>query len=244
GEVVGQTIDKGGNKVTLDQIVIDNNIFVASMIVQSDKLNEIWNDDKKIKNMNHMSEEVRINGTEILCTTSVKLLNDKEAMVILSSNTSNLKLDDEVKIDISLNSISNIKNEEIVGPWEFNIKALNKIQSKELIINEKLDLEVGKIFIEKANISPISTKIYISGKHRGGEESRDRMDLLQYAIKDDKGNELDILFSESVINLDGNYRIQLDITSDLSKVKFIELAAKDSHSEVNYEDSIIIKLQD
>ncbi|MGL4850588.1 MAG: DUF4179 domain-containing protein [Clostridium sp.] len=243
GAVIGQTIDKNGNKVTLDQIVLDNNVFVASVIVEANKLNEIWAIKESTKIRNHMNEEIKINGTEIICNTSVKLLNDNKAMVIISSDVSNLKLDDEVKIDILLNSLSNIDNREIKGPWEFNVKATKKIQSKERVINEKLNLEVGEMVVEKADISPISTKLYISGKYKGGAEDRDRIDLLKYTIKDDKGNNLEISFGECRTNLNGTYELQIDVISDLTNAESIKLEVKEDEGKNNNKDDITIKLK-
>ncbi|MGL4874969.1 MAG: DUF5643 domain-containing protein, partial [Clostridium sp.] len=122
-------------------------------------------------------------------------------------------------------------------------KATKKIQSKEIVINEKLNLEVGEMVVEKADISPISTKLYISGKYKGGVEDRDRIDLLKYTIKDDKGNNLEISFGECRTNLNGTYELQIDVISDLTNAESIKLEVKDDEGKTNNKEDIIIKLK-
>lgn len=223
GEVINKTINKGGTKVTLDQIVVDDNTFIASLTVESDALRG-FKDKKNPGDFFYPNYNLIINGeTPTYYGATATIISDTKGAVVLEADISNMNLENDLKIDLDIRNIERSGKIIANGNWEYNIKTINGIGSESYVGDRKIEVNGGEIWVESLVKTPITSRVTINGKYENGTNESYELDKSNYIVRDNNGNEL---ITESVggySDMEGNYQEKINILSDLSNVEYIEI---------------------
>lgn len=191
--VINKTIEKNGLKVTLDEVVLDdNNLIIASTFKSNEKL-------PKSSVPATMSLQLFINGKRINVSGGgggSKFVDDYTYVAVDKLNVSNVKIPNNVSIKIVYENFVIYQEDQkdfktINGPWEFEFNvSKNEIQNKTntIKINKNLKFKDIDMDIKNITITPISTTIFFDFKRDMPVDSM--CDPLYFIITDDKGRYL------------------------------------------------------
>ncbi|MBU3088122.1 DUF4179 domain-containing protein [Clostridium gasigenes] len=225
GEVINKTIDKNGTKVTLDQILVDDNTFIASFTVESEALRG-FEDMKNPGDFFRPDIDLRING-EIPGSWewrhTVRIIDDTKGVVVFEGDISNSNLQDDLEVDFNIKNIERAGKVIAKGNWEYNIKTTKGINSETYTGDRKLKVDGGELWVDSLVKTPISNLLTINGKYESGTNETLELDNLEYIIRDNKGNELITAGLGGHSDVGGNYQRKIKILSDLSNVEYIEI---------------------
>ncbi|GFP74580.1 DUF4179 domain-containing protein [Clostridium fungisolvens] len=181
-----------GIEVALQGVIYDESSLKFIYTVTSDKKLQ-WG-------VQIRKNSLKINGKEILENTYSNRINADETKiskqddklekyaVITSYDISDLKLDDVVNIDWSLNEIHTQNYKFAEGNWDFNFKIskeLLKANSKIIDINYKTDIDGYKFNIDKVIFTPVETKILASYDQKFDEDYSEAIKLSSKGLKSD-----------------------------------------------------------
>lgn len=191
--VINKTIEKNGLKVTLDEVVLDDNsLIIASTFKNNEKL-------PKSSLPATMSLQLFINGKLINVSGGgggSQFIDDYTYVAVNKLDVHNIKIPNNVNIKIVYeNFVIYQKNQKdfktINGPWEFEFNvSKNEIQNKTntIKINKNLKFKDIDMDIKNITITPISTTIFFDFKRDMPVDSM--CDPLYFIITDDKGRYL------------------------------------------------------
>ncbi|MBB6713342.1 DUF4179 domain-containing protein [Clostridium gasigenes] len=218
GEVINKTIDKNGTKITLDQILVDDNTFIASFTVESEKLRG-FEDLKNPGDFFNPDARLSINGeTPESWGSTVSIISETKGAVVFKADISTMNLKNDLEIDFNIRNIERGRNTITKGNFKYKIKTVKGIESETYVGDGKVKVDGGEIWVDSLVKTPVSNLLTINGKYETLE-----LDNLEYIIRDNKGNELitDGLGGHS--DVEGNYQRKIKILSDLSNVEYIEI---------------------
>ena len=213
GKDVNVTIEDNGVKVTLNKVIIDDNILVASLLVESDKFigYDEWRSPQDFLNTDL---NILING-EIPSSWSPKvtIVNESTAAIILEANVSHIKIGNEVNIDLDINNFTRGRKTLAKGNWDFNIKTIKGSESNIYEVNKSLKLTDEEINIEKLVITPLNNRLTFSGITDDYENFR--ADENKFIIRDNSGKILLLDFTSGSVSNKGQYEYSYNILNDL-----------------------------
>lgn len=209
-----------GITVTLEDVVIDDNKFLSTLIVEGDK---IVGDEIDV--------EVRpvVNGEPILGGNSfVKRLDENKVAVMTTGNLSNIKLEDNIDLKINIGGVLtwNPEFKEINGDWEMSVKVKKQEALKHSFVNnsektisvEDMNIKTGELIISK-----LGTTLKLSG-NQGKGKTKEAFQKIIYMIRDDKGHEFITDMIDSKVNPDtGDFDVSIEILSKFTDSKYLEV---------------------
>ena len=224
--------DKGVN-VTINKVVVDDNILLASLLVESDKFvgYDEWRSPQDFLNIDL---NVLING-EMPSSwgPKVTIVNESTAAVILEVNVSGIDLGNEVNIDLDINNFTRGRKTLAKGNWDFNIKTIKGSESNIYEVNKSLNLINEEMNIEKLVVTPLNNRLILSGITSDYENFR--IDENKFIVRDNNGKMLLLDFISGSVSNDGKYEYSYNILNDLSNTEYIEIIKADGNQAINKE---------
>ena len=149
GNDVNITVEDKGVKVILNKVVIDDNVLVASLFVESDKFIG-YDEGRNPQDFLNTDLNIFVNGQiPSSWNPKVTIVNESTAAIILEANVSDIEISNEVNIDLDINNFTRGRKTLAKGNWNFNIKAIKGSESNIYEVNKSLNLTDGEINIEK-----------------------------------------------------------------------------------------------
>ncbi|AGY77917.1 DUF4179 domain-containing protein [Clostridium autoethanogenum] len=203
---VNKTVTKDGITVTIDKIVIDDNTFAVTSIIQG----------KNIKANQGDMGHIKLNGKSLSAYGSTdKKIDDNRIVRVTSSNISDMKLSNDVNVDLNIVWIGNVK-----GPWNFKFKVSKSekpTNSRCISLNNKIKLPDSTLKIKNLVISPLGNSINYSGVYDKLNENMINS-IFDFIVMDDKGKVLETDLGSGT-NGKKDYNGTIEVLNDLSNVK-------------------------
>lgn len=233
GKDVNITVEDNGVEVTLNKVVIDDNIFVASLLIESDKLQgyDEWRSPQDFVN-EHLN--IFIDGQLAgSYSTNRTIANERTAAIILEADLSDLNIEDESKIDINIDSFTRGKDTIANGKWNFNIKAIKGSDTKTYEVNKTLSLTNVNPNLEKLVVTPLKSRLFFKGNSSSDNDFW--LSDNEFIIKDNNGKILTYKFVSGYSDKDRNYEYTFDILNDLSNTEYIEVIKASGNEPIRKE---------
>lgn len=209
---VYKTVENNGIKVTIAEIVIDDNTVAVTSIIEGENLRE---------SMGGMGG-IYLNGKSVRSYGERdKKIGDNKLISISYANISEMDLPKEVDVKINIGWIN-----EVEGPWEFKFKvskADEATKSKVINLDKTIKLPSSTLKLEKMVISPLGNTINYSGvfDNLNTSEFYD-IGIYDFVVIDDRGRILESS-GDSGYASDWEYYSRIEIRNDLSKVKSLRV---------------------
>ena len=239
GKDVNLTIEDNDVKVILNKVIIDDNILVASLLVESDKFigYDEWRSPQDFLNTDL---NILING-EIpsSCNPNVTIVNESTAAIILEANVSEIKIGDEVNIDLDINNFTRGRKTLAKGNWDFNIKAIKGSESNIYEVNKSLKLADEEMNIEKLVVTPLNNRLTFSGVTDDYENFR--VDENKFVVRDNNGKILLLDLTSGSVSNNGEYEYSYNLLNDLSNTAYIEIIKASGNNVIEDENGYLLK---
>jgi Domain of unknown function (DUF4179)/Family of unknown function (DUF5643) len=222
-EVINKSIEKNGMKITLSEIAIDDNKFIASFIVESEALRG-FESDKSENDFFVLNHRLNINGERSRGGYyEIRKIDDNKGVIVLIEDISNINLPENLKVDLEIREVERAGKVIAKGPWIYNINTVKEINSEVYKGNKSIKVEGGEVWVDKLVKTPLTNNLVIKGKDLNGTNEGLGLRNLKYIIKDDKGNILLSKFDGGHYDKEGNYEARIRILDDLSNTNYIEV---------------------
>ncbi|MTK12593.1 MAG: DUF4179 domain-containing protein, partial [Clostridiaceae bacterium] len=207
---VNKTVEKDGIKITIDEIVIDNNTLAITSIIEGKKLKENGGDMGNIK----------LNGKSLTAYASKdKKIDDNKLIRVTYANISDMELPNDIDVDLNIIWIGDVK-----GPWDFKFKVSKRdksTNSRAINLNKSIKIPNSTLNLEKLVISPLGNTITYTGVYDKLNENMQN-GIFDFVVMDDKGRKLESDFGGGSSNKE-NYEGKIKILNDLSDVKALTI---------------------
>ena len=233
GKDVNITVEDNEVKVTLNKVVIDDNVLVASLFVESDKFSgyDEWRSPQDFLNTDL---NVFISGKiPSSCNAKITIVNESTAAIILEADVSNIKLGNKVKIDLDIDNFTRGEKTLAEGNWDFNIKAIKDSESNTYEVNKSLNLTDEEINIEKLVVTPLNNRLTFSGITSDYENFR--IDENKFIARDNTGKILLLDFTSGSVSNKGQYEYSYNILNDLGNTEYIEVIKVEGNTAIERE---------
>lgn len=233
GKDVNITVEDNEVKVTLNKVVIDDNVLVASLFVESDKFSgyDEWRSPQDFLNTDL---NVFISGKiPSSCNAKITIVNESTAAIILEADVSNIKLGNKVKIDLDIDNFTRGEKTLAEGNWDFNIKAIKDSESNTYEVNKSLNLTDEEINIEKLVVTPLNNRLTFSGITSDYENFR--IDENKFIARDNTGKILLLDFISGSVSNKGEYEYSYNILNDLGNTEYIEVIKVEGNTTIEKE---------
>lgn len=221
GKVINTTDEDDGVKVTLNKVIVDDNIFMASLYIESDKLMG-YDELRSPQDFVNADFNIKINGKHPSSYGSnVTIVDERTAAIILEVNVDDINLGDEVDIKLGIDYINRGREKIASGNWEFKIKAEKGTDLSAYEVNESLNLKAGDVNIEKLVKSDLTNRLVFSGTTTNSIEFG--MTYKEFIVRDNTGKILMVEQNSGSVMNDGKYNFSYDILDDLNNVEYIEV---------------------
>ena len=239
GNDVNIAVEDKGVKVILNKVVIDDNILVASILVESDKFigYDEWRSPQDFLNTDL---NILING-EIPSSWNPKvtIVNESTAAIILEANVSDIEIGDEVNIDLDINNFTRGRKTLAKGNWDFNIKAIKGSESNIYEVNKSLKLADEEMNIEKLVVTPLNNRLTFSGVTDDYENFI--VDENKFVVRDNNGKILLLDLTSGSVSNNGEYEYSYNILNDLSNTAYIEIIKASGNNVIEDENGYLLK---
>lgn len=207
---VNKTVEKNGIKITIDEIVIDDNILAITSTEEGNQLKE---------NMGYMGS-IKLNGNPLTSRNSKdKKINDNTIKTVTYANVSELDLASDIEVDLNIVWFNDVK-----GPWDFKFKVSKTdkpTNSKVIYLGNSIKIPNSTLTLDKLIISPLGNTITYSGIYDKVNESM-RDGIYNFWVIDDKGRMLEAGGAGGSSNKE-KYNGKIEIMNDLSSVKSLTI---------------------
>lgn len=236
GEVINQTIEKNGTKITLDQIIVDDNMFMASITVESDDLKGFDRNNNDQGDFFYPDFELKINGEGPRSWGSkVKIINETKGVAILEADIGDIKLEEDLKIDLDIRGIERSGKIIVNGKFKYNIKTTKGIESEIYTGDKKIKVDGGEFGVDSLIKTPLTNKLTIKGKYENMSNEIGKILGFQYLVNDNNGNRLIADTSGGNIKPNGEFEEGINIENDLTNVEYIEVLLTNGNEMVKRE---------
>lgn len=239
GNDVNITVEDKGIKVILNKVVIDDNVLVASLFVESDKFIG-YDEGRNPQDFLNTDLNIFVNG-QILSSWNPKvtIVNESTAAIILEANVSDIEIGNEVNIDLDINNFTRGRKTLAKGNWNFNIKAIKGSESNIYEVNKSLNLTDEEINIEKLVITPFNNRLVFSGVTDHYENFR--VDENKFIVRDNNGKILLLDLTSGSVSNNGEYEYSYNILNDLSNTEYIEIIKASGNNVIEDENGYLLK---
>lgn len=207
---VNRTVKKNGIKITIDEIVLDNNTLAITSTIEGKKLKENRGD----------AGDIKLNGKSLSAYGSEdKKIDDNKLMRITYANISDMGLPNDIDVDLNIIWVGDVK-----GPWNFKFKVSKtdkSTNSRVINLNKSIKTPNSTLNIEKLVISPLGNTIIYTGVYdKLNENMKD--EIYGFVVADDKGRKLETKSEGGSLGKE-NYKGKIGILNDLSNVKALTI---------------------
>ena len=239
GDDVNITVEDKGVKVTINKVVLDDNILLASLLIESDKFIG-YDESRSPQDFLNMDLNVLINGEmPSSCGPKVTIVNESTAAAILEVNVSDIYLGNEVNIDLDINNFTRGRKTLAKGSWDFNIKTIKGSESNIYEVNKSLNLINEEINIEKLVVTPLNNRLIFSGITSDYENFR--VDENKFIVRDNNGKILLLDLTSGNVSNNGEYKYSYNILNDLSNTEYIEIIKASGNNVIEDENGYLLK---
>lgn len=239
GDDVNITVEDKGVKVTINKVVLDDNILLASLLIESDKFIG-YDESRSPQDFLNMDLNVLINGEmPSSCGPKVTIVNESTAAAILEVNVSDIDLGNEVNIDLDINNFTRGRKTLAKGSWDFNIKTIKGSESNIYEVNKSLNLINEEINIEKLVVTPLNNRLIFSGITSDYENFR--VDENKFIVRDNNGKILLLDLTSGNVSNNGEYKYSYNILNDLSNTEYIEIIKASGNNVIGDENGYLLK---
>ena len=239
GDDVNITVEDKGVKVTINKVVLDDNILLASLLIESDKFIG-YDESRSPQDFLNMDLNVLINGEmPSSCGPKVTIVNESTAAAILEVNVSDIDLGNEVNIDLDINNFTRGRKTLAKGSWDFNIKTIKGSESNIYEVNKSLNLINEEINIEKLVVTPLNNRLIFSGITSDYENFR--VDENKFIVRDNNGKILLLDLTSGSVSNNGEYEYSYNILNDLSNTEYIEIIKASGNNVIEDENGYLLK---
>lgn len=205
---VNKSVERNGIKITIDEIVIDDN---ALAITTTEK-------GKNLKENMELNCKINLNGKRVgSFSTKQKKVNDNTITTVIYANISDLDLSNSVNVDLNTMWFGNV-----MGPWNFKFqvsKSEKPTSSRVVKLNKSIKLPNSTLKIDNIAISPLGNTLNYSGYYDKTNKSMGN-GIFDFVVMDDKGRILQTTAGGGLMS-DKKYNGQIEILNDLSGVKSV-----------------------
>lgn len=239
GDDVNITVEDKGVKVTINKVVLDDNILLASLLIESDKFIG-YDESRSPQDFLNMDLNVLINGEmPSSCGPKVTIVNESTAAAILEVNVSDIDLGNEVNIDLDINNFTRGRKTLAKGSWDFNIKTIKGSESNIYEVNKSLNLINEEINIEKLVVTPLNNRLIFSGITSDYENFR--VDENKFIVRDNNGKILLLDLTSGNVSNNGEYKYSYNILNDLNNTEYIEIIKASGNNVIGDENGYLLK---
>lgn len=239
GDDVNITVEDKGVKVTINKVVLDDNILLASLLIESDKFIG-YDESRSPQDFLNMDLNVLINGEmPSSCGPKVTIVNESTAAAILEVNVSDIDLGNEVNIDLDINNFTRGRKTLAKGSWDFNIKTIKGSESNIYEVDKSLNLINEEINIEKLVVTPLNNRLIFSGITSDYENFR--VDENKFIVRDNNGKILLLDLTSGNASNNGEYKYSYNILNDLSNTEYIEIIKASGNNVIGDENGYLLK---
>lgn len=146
--------------ITLDEVVLDDNLLMMALTVESDflagyeKLNE--------NDFFNLDYYLFVNGKKTMANSpKVRQIDEKTGAIIIEASMSDLHLPDEVTIDLRISQLTR-GFESLKGKWNFKFKASKLLGGERLNPDATIEYERTMISANQVVKSQLANTIYMS----------------------------------------------------------------------------------
>ncbi len=227
-QVIGEAKESNGVSVMLDEVILDENMLMMTLIVESDFLRgyEGLNEGDFF----YLNGYMFIEGEEPMSMSEkVRIIDDNRGAVVLSANIAEMNIKDKSDIKLKIRGISRGYKDKNVN-IDFALKADKMPGGNRIILKDVLQVEDN--FIESAELvtSKLANTLLLKGKTAPVKEgSKDYSETVffdtEYVVRDNNGK---YFRTEKTGNLsyEGDMFIKLEIKGDLSNSESIQVMPK------------------
>ena len=239
GNDVNITVEDKGVKVILNKVVIDDNVLVASLFVESDKFIG-YDEGRNPQDFFNTDLNIFVNGQiPSSWNPKVTIVNESTAAIILEANVSDIEIGNEVNIDLDINNFTRGRKTLAKGNWNFNIKAIKGSESNIYEVNKSLNLTDEEINIEKLVVTPFNNRLVFSGVTDHYENFR--VDENKFIVRDNNGKILLLDLTSGSVSNNGEYEYSYNILNDLSNTEYIEIIKASGNNVIEDENGYLLK---
>lgn len=239
GNDVNITVEDKGVKVILNKVVIDDNVLVASLFVESDKFIG-YDEGRNPQDFFNTDLNIFVNGQiPSSWNPKVTIVNESTAAIILEANVSDIEIGNEVNIDLDINNFTRGRKTLAKGNWNFNIKAIKGSESNIYEVNKSLNLTDEEINIEKLVVTPLNNRLVFSGVTDHYENFR--VDENKFIVRDNNGKILLLDLTSGSVSNNGEYEYSYNILNDLSDTEYIEIIKASGNNVIEDENGYLLK---
>lgn len=203
---INKVIEKNGIKITIKEIIIDDNTLAITSTEEGKNLKE---------NAGYMGD-IMLNGKLIRSRSSKDIkVDDNTLSTVTYANVSDLGLPDAVDVGINIVWFGDVK-----GPWDFkfNVSKSNKSTNSRVVnLGKTIKIPNSTLKIDNIVISPLGNTLNYSGTYDKTNESMHN-GVFNFIVMDEKGK----IMQTNVEGLSSNkdkYEGKVVILNDLSGVK-------------------------
>ncbi|MFC3904530.1 DUF4179 domain-containing protein [Clostridium disporicum] len=239
GKDVNLSVKDKGVKVTVNKVVVDDNLLIASLFVESDKLNG-YDEVRSPQDFVNETMDILVNGQAPLgYGTNVTIVNDTTAAIILEADISELNLENEINIDLNISEFTRGEKTIAKGNWDFKINTIKGSEANTYEVNREMNLSNVNVEVEKLVITPLTNRVYFKGNSVKDNDSW--LGDNDFIIKDNNGKILMSEFAGGHSDVDTNYWYQYNILNDLSNTEYIEIIKADGNEIIEDENEYLLK---
>ncbi|QAA32457.1 DUF4179 domain-containing protein [Clostridium manihotivorum] len=205
---VNKTVEDKGIKVTINDITLDDNTLAITSTIEGKDLDERKGDMNGILLNNQAPRSFGYKA---------KKINDNKMVEVTYANVSEMKLTDNVNIELKYLWIGNTQ-----GFWNFKFsvpKGDKNNNSKTIELNKAIKIPNATLELSKLVTSPLGNTIIYDGVYDKENKSQ-RNGIFDFAVIDDKGKMLDAVIAPDYSNTK-KFEGKIQINSSLDEIKFI-----------------------
>ncbi|MGL4797255.1 MAG: DUF5643 domain-containing protein, partial [Paraclostridium sp.] len=225
--------DKG--IVTLESSVLDSNIFIANLMLESDFLKQYNETDLKYSLYSSIHIAIGDEDNLVGGGGTIKKIDDTKASVVVTANVGDLNIENNTDIYIEFEGVSIESNEwksddkrNLEGNWKFEYN-LDKVDSiKNINVNDEIQIDGNTMTLENMEITPLATYIEITA-----DEKIKDVAFYEYKMIDDKDKIYKSDQLDGRTDGSGKWKFKYVIYDDLSQIKSLNITPY-------YEDTFIM----
>lgn len=227
GVGVGQVVENNGMKVLLDEVILDENVVMMTLVVEGDFLKGFTG--KNERDFFSLDSYLMVDNKELSHNINVRKLEENKGAVILTANIAKLDIKEEANIKLKTRHISR-GNKNIEGKWDFNLDVKNQDVGKRIKLNNKIEYKNNTLEAKEIVMTNLTNTLMFKGKVEGIDGKEDKDNALffysDYMIRDNNNKYFRIENLGKRIDEDNNFDMTIKINGDLSNSKYIELIPK------------------
>lgn len=230
-QAIGKCTTNNGASITLNEAVLDDNVIMLALTVESDFLKTSKADNEQ--DFFYFHQGININGQSVSGISSkVKKINDTTGYIILTSNLSEFDLDSDADVELNIFGLTT-GLEVLDGQWNFSFNLSKESNGKRIIVNPSIKDKDFNIDAVTLTMSDLTNTIKITGNSKDVADPRISSNII---VKDNNNKYFLATFSgSSCSNNDHNFVATYEIKGDLSNSESIEIIAKDTSNVLEEE---------